>query len=269
MAIYFIGIKCYYVFGDGMIDCKLKQIHRVRHTIPIEINTQTHKCDELVYFISGYGSTQINDKVYSYKSGDFAFYKKGTPHNECDPQPCDIIWLHFDFNIDNIDLKEGVFCDNDGKLLSVLQKLRRLSIENSRYSKQSVESCLAETIIIAAERQENVDDFLFRTNWEKVLNYIDANANENIDFALLAKNNNYSYDRFRHLFSERFGVPPYTYLTLQRIEHAKRLLKNSNSSITDIAFDCGFNSSSQFTNILKKHIGVTPKEYKKRVTSNP
>lgn len=250
-----------------MINCELQQIHRIKHSIPIIIKTQTHKHNELVYFVSGCGTTCINNKIYNYKAGDFAFYKAGTPHNECDPVPCDIIWLHFDFNIKGVNLTEGVFFDNDGKLLSTLQKLRSLSIEQNTYSKQLIENCLAEALILAAERQEKNDVVYSRTNWEQILNYIDANINENVDFMLLAKNNNYSYDRFRHLFAKHFGLSPYSYLVKQRIEHSKRLLKNSCSSITEIAFDCGFNSSSQFTNIFKKHVGVTPKEYKKSVTS--
>lgn len=228
-----------------------------------KINTQTHSFDELVYFISGKGTTRINDKFFSYKCGDFAFYKAGTPHNEYDPVPCDIIWLHFSFNIDKTNLKEGLFYDNGGKLLSVLQKLRTLSLEQAQDNRALIEVYLAEAIITAFKCQNATDDFLCRTNWEQILNYIDSNINSPIDFAAIAKNNHYSYDRFRHLFTKHFGKPPYAYLTEQRIEHAKRLLSNSNLTVTDVAFDCGFNSSSQFTNIFKKHIGETPKEYKK------
>ena len=250
-----------------MINCELKQIHRVKHSIPIKINTQTHKYDELVYFISGHGTTEINGKKHSYKAGDFAFYKKGTPHNEDDPEPCDIIWLHFSFCIEGIDLKEGVFYDVDGSLLTYLQKLRKVSIEQNEYKNQLIELSLAQAIIQASKTQNTSEEMPSRTNWQKIINFIDANINEVIDFSLLAKENHYSYDRFRHLFAERFGLSPYAYLINQRIDHAKRLLKNSSSSITDIAYDCGFNSSSQFTNIFRKHTGLTPKEYKKRVSS--
>lgn len=245
-----------------MIDCKLKQIYRVKHSIPIKINTQTHKCDELVYFVSGNGTTQIGQTVHTYKSGDFAFYKMGTPHDENDPVPCDIIWLHFQFNLQDVNLEEGVFEDTDGALLSVLQKLRSLSLEQSDYSDHLIECCLAEAIITAAKKQTDCANPNERINWKGILNYIDTNINEQIDFSALAKRYHYSYDRFRHLFVAHFGLSPYAYLTNQRITHAKRLLKNSNSSITDIAFDCGFNSSSQFTNIFKKYVGCTPKEYK-------
>lgn len=246
-----------------MINCDLKQINRVKHSLPIKINTHKHKSNELTYFISGSGTTKINDTTYNYKAGDFAFYKMGTKHDEYDPVSCDIIWLHFDFDIDNLALKEGVFYDNDGKLLKALQKLRNLSLEQNKYKNHLVESALAQVIIFAAQKQENADDFYDKLNWKQILNYIDSNINENINFKFIASKHNYSYDRFRHLFSEHFGISPNTYLTNQRINDAKRLLKSSESSITEIAFDCGFNSSSQFTNIFKKYTGFTPKEYRK------
>ena len=247
-----------------MISCALKQIHRVKHTIPITIKTQKHRYNELVYFISGNGTTEIDGQVYPYKAGDFAFYKMGTPHNECDPEPCDIIWLHFSFDIDNIELKEGVFHDFDGALLSLLKRLRKISLEQKKHSEILLETCLAEIVATVSEKQEESEHGFKKISFDKIINYIDQNINEQIDFKLLAQNNHYSYDRFRHIFSEQFGVSPYAYLINQRIEHAKRLLKNSDSSITDIAFDCGFNSSSQFTNIFKKYVLITPKEYRKK-----
>lgn len=248
-----------------MINCNLSQINRVKHSIPLKIDTHTHTYCELTYFVSGNGSTEINGKNYNYNSGDFAFYKAGTPHNEYDPTPCDIIWLHFNFDISDIDLNEGVYEDCEGRLFSLLQKIRSLSFENNLHNRYLTECCLGEIIITAHQLQSKnftVAKTANHINWKKILNYIDSNINEPVNFQDLAKSYNYSYDRFRHLFYEHFGTSPYSYLTKQRIRHAEHLLKNSNSHITDIAFDCGFNSASQFTNIFKKYTGLTPKEYK-------
>ena len=247
-----------------MIDCKLVQINRVKHSLPIKIKSHTHKYDELTYFISGCGTAKINGKIFNYKAGSFAFQKAGTVHDEYDTQPCDVIWMHFSFKIDGVNLNEGVFFDNDKKLFYALQKLRNLSLEHKKYTPQTIENCIAEIVITAAEQQCESEAFHDKLDWQKILNYIDTNANSQIDFVTLAQKNHYSYDRFRHLFSEHFEMSPYAYLTTQRIEYAKRLLKSSSLNITDIAFDCGFNSSSQFTNIFKKYVGVTPKSYRNR-----
>lgn len=251
-----------------MLECKLKRIVRVKHTIPITIDFQTHKSAELTYFISGNGTTQINDKVYSYKNNTFAFYKAGTRHNEIDPERCDILWLHFDYNIDGVELSEGVFNDSNGELLQALLKLRNASMSQSKYAKALSESILAECITLAAIKQNEEEVIPSTLDFEKIIDYIDDNINTDIDFEKIARESNYSYHRFRHLFKMKFGVSCYGYLTNRRIEYAKHLLKNSNALLTDIAYDSGFNSSSQFANIFKKYVGQTPGEYRKKFNQN-
>lgn len=258
----------YYFIGDGMFRCDLNQINRVKHSLPITIKTHTHEADELTYFISGSGTTTINGKTVPYKAGDFAFYKKGTLHDECDPNPCEIIWMLFDFEIEGIELNEGVYSDEDGKLLSALQKLRRFSLEQNQYSLRFIEITLAETVVLASEKQNAFEVLNDKVNWKNILNYIDTNINEQIDFKELAAKHHYSYDHFRHLFVRHFGISPYAYLTNQRISHAKRLLESSASSVTEIGLDCGFNSSSQFINVFKRYTKITPKSYRKNFTKN-
>ena len=246
-----------------MLDCKLKKIVRVKHTIPIIIDFQTHKSAELTYFISGSGTTELNDTVYNYKNNTFAFYKAGTIHNEIDPESCDILWLHFDYNIDGVELSEGVFNDSNGELLQALLRLRNVSMSQSNYSKILTESILAECITLAAIKQNETEILPSTLDFEKIIDYIDDNINTNIDFEKIAESSNYSYHRFRHLFKMKFGISCYNYLTTRRIEYAKHLLKNSNALLTEIAYDSGFNSSSQFANIFKKYVGQTPGEYRK------
>ncbi len=250
-----------------MLECKLGEINRIKHTIPFKMQMHTHKYNELTYYISGNGTTKIGSTVYNYKAGTFAFYKSGTAHNEINPEPCDIIWVHFSYNIENINLKEGVYTDPDGQLFACLQRLRNASYEQRKYRTLLIESCLAEAIVTAAAQQSEPETLTAGLNWEQILDYIDANKHNDIDFVSLARNHHYSYDRFRHLFREHFGISLHAYLTKQRINHAKRLLKSSTFSLTDIAYDCGFKSSSQFTNIFKKHTGLTPKEYRKKRTN--
>ena len=84
----------------------------------------------------------------------------------------------------------------------MLVNLRKQSLEQSDYKNQMVEIFLAEAILVAAQIQNTFEVAHSRTNWEKVLNYIDSNINEQIDFVFLAKSNGYSYDRFRHLFAK-------------------------------------------------------------------
>ena len=89
-------------------------------------------------------------------------------------------------------------------------------------------------------------------------NYIEENSMLQINMAELAKNAGYSYDHFRHLFKQNFGISPKNYLTDIRCSHALDMLKNSDLSCTDIAYECGFSDSSQMSKMLKNKYGMTP-----------
>ncbi|RLD93952.1 MAG: hypothetical protein DRJ13_15255 [Bacteroidetes bacterium] len=55
---------------------------------------------------------------------------------------------------------------------------------------------------------------------------------------------------------------------LRNIHHAQRKLISTDKSITDILFDSGFNSISNFNRAFRKINNCTPKEYRKRFSHN-
>lgn len=59
------------------------------------------------------------------------------------------------------------------------------------------------------------------------------------------------------------GFSPGQYLNHLRISKAKKLLGNSDTSITEIALDCGFSSSQHFSTSFKRSTGYTPRDYRK------
>jgi AraC-like DNA-binding protein len=48
----------------------------------------------------------------------------------------------------------------------------------------------------------------------------------------------------------------------RRIDHARRLLHDSDMNIAEIAWTCGFSQPSYFNRIFKKSIGMTPKDFR-------
>lgn len=67
---------------------------------------------------------------------------------------------------------------------------------------------------------------------------------------------------FGHL-RKTFTKTPIEYLLNYRVEQAKKILRHSELSITDIALRAGF-STSYFSKIFKERVGMTLREYRQR-----
>ncbi len=96
----------------------------------------------------------------------------------------------------------------------------------------------------------------------QVLEYINEHLNQDIKLADLAQLLGMSQFHFSHLFKQSIGTAPYQYLLQQRVERAKQLLKQTDQSIMDIAFLCGFNSHSHLSKQFRQLTGTTPKAYR-------
>ena len=103
---------------------------------------------------------------------------------------------------------------------------------------------------------------LSRRQLLQVLDYIDAYLDHEIVLADLAKIVGLSQFHFGRLFKQSMGLSPYQYLLQQRIERAKKLLKHTDKSLSEIALSCGFNSHSHFGRKFRQLTGTTPKAYR-------
>jgi AraC-like DNA-binding protein len=62
-------------------------------------------------------------------------------------------------------------------------------------------------------------------------------------------------------FKQSFGVSPQRYQNDRRIEYAKRLLANPDLSVTEVALQVGFGSSTSFAAAFRKVTGLSPSTY--------
>ena len=82
----------------------------------------------------------------------------------------------------------------------------------------------------------------------------------------LAEDLGYCSDHLSTIFREATGFSPSTYYQRRRIQHACNHLLDLSRSLTEIAHDLGFCDSAHFTNMFKKHQGITPIAYRHRYT---
>ncbi len=79
----------------------------------------------------------------------------------------------------------------------------------------------------------------------------------------LAKLSGRSLAAFKRDFEERFGTSPKQWIHRQRLQQAQLLLANTSHNVTEIAYQCGYESLSHFIRLYKREFGATPSANKK------
>ncbi|WP_167859232.1 helix-turn-helix transcriptional regulator [Paenibacillus cymbidii] len=88
---------------------------------------------------------------------------------------------------------------------------------------------------------------------------------EPIDMEALIAGSGHGKTKFYRLFKQATGLSPNMFLNRLRLQHALVLLARPDCSITEIAFECGFQSLSYFNKQFKKQIGIAPGERRQQL----
>ena len=92
----------------------------------------------------------------------------------------------------------------------------------------------------------------------RALEYINENLESDLRLENIARELHLSPFHFAREFRSSTGQTPYQYLLDQRMEKAKTLLRIGRDSIQEIALDCGFSSTVNFTRTFRQRVGAPP-----------
>ncbi|MCH4888565.1 AraC family transcriptional regulator [Acidaminobacter sp. JC074] len=140
---------------------------------------------------------------------------------------------------------------NDHLLLSSLHKVWALFVE----------SLDLEELYIHKSRKEKGDTLM------KYLDYIHVNFSKTISINDIAGAGFTSVSECNRIFKSILKVTAYDYLIKYRIDRSLSLIKDG-IRLSEIAHMVGYNSPSQYTKYFKKHMLMTPSDYKKRSISS-
>jgi transcriptional regulator GlxA family with amidase domain len=87
---------------------------------------------------------------------------------------------------------------------------------------------------------------------------LEENFHRSFSIEEIARKSGLSTRSFNRLFLTELAVTPKQAMTLYRVERAKQLLRQGKGSVTDIAFEVGYQSVSQFIATFRRHTGQLP-----------
>lgn len=107
------------------------------------------------------------------------------------------------------------------------------------------------------EKHESKDFVLVH----QLVSYISKNYQNDITLSTTAQHLGYNYQYLSNLL-HKYKINFYLLLNEHRLDFAKHLLKNSELSITHIAFECGYNNVRTFNRNFLKRFHLTPREFR-------
>lgn len=224
-----------------------------------------HKSFELLFVEEGEQTVHIDGIDFRVCGGECALILPGQFHSYR-TQHHSVCWICIfsaDFLPDldqycrDIQTHHPVFCIDDAQFHQKLWKVR-----NDVFAVKSKLYDLAARYVSGEpfcefDREEN---HLFYD----IAQYINEHFTEPLTLHDLAEQFGYNYRYMSGIVNRCFHLSFSKVLRQYRIDHACRLLKESEHSITDISSLCGFDTTRNFNQSFKDIMKMTPKEYRKQ-----
>ena len=242
------------------------------------INTHEKGRDNLnsfLFFIvlDGKGSLAQNNKEYHLNKDDIVFIDCNTKYTQ-KSNKWTIQWIHFNGpTMNNIYEK---YIERGGKpVFNTKQKKKYLTvlsnINNILYSDDHVKDMhLAEqlTVLLSLLMQDAWDnkkaDKKETTTLNRIKDYINENYKQELNLQTIADTFYLNKFYLSREFKKQYDTTINNYIAQIRITKAKKLLRFSDKSITEIALEVGIQDPNYFARQFKKIEGMSPSEYKSK-----
>ena len=257
-----------------------------------DTNFHTHAdFSELVIVLNGHATHIVRNEESFIKKGNVFVINGDTPHAYRDPhefQICNIMYKPDMLKSAGSDLRTM----NGYQALFILEPYyRQISSYNSKLNMtipsleyvsslltsmikeyedelQGYQTMLAsrfmELIVYLSRQYDHPDQGVNNglMHLASAISYMEDRYLEQITLEDIANQSKISVRHLNRIFRAYYKTTPMAYLQRLRLERACTLLKQSNLSITEISYECGYNDSNYLTRQFKKMYGMSPKSYR-------
>lgn len=188
-------------------------------------------------------------------------------------EPLDALAIYFDpaFVDEVLEVKNFSFLPqsniNDPFLFEVASKLRSVCSEDTFAEKIYAESLGVACIEHLAKTYRGSKDSYFPkgklspAQLKQVVDFAHSYMHFNIGLHEMAGLVHLSPYHFGRLFKQTVGKSPYQFILQLKIDCAKKLIKQNNGPISDIAYQLNFSDQSHFSNAFRKAVGISPRQF--------
>lgn len=252
-----------------------------------------HNFYELILIEDGKGKHRLNEVTFKYKKGDVFLLTPADKHEFSIEKKTKFIYIKFteEFLMELLVLQhdkmwkdtlllslqggefiKGSIINSKEEVIYFFQLSRMLLYEfNNSFSYNqliiaNLFSSLLVLLIRSMNRMEGREQWLLPESEkiEKILAYIRINAlhKDRMKIEALADKFMLSANYISIFVKKHTGLSIQNHIIQYKIKVAEKLLKQSKLTISEISFKLGFNDVSHFNKIIKKHFGMSPRQFR-------
>ena len=285
-----------------ILDGKINDVYGLKVVDAPYFSTDFHFHEEcqLVYNIESHGRVMIGDSIENFRNDELFFVGSNLPHVWHNNKH------YFNESPTNGQARSVSVFIHPGKILDIfkepesMQRLKSLfqlgkrgmkfGVNTTKLAKQLLLKMASETNefgrlvklievlnllcnskdyqLLASPGYTNSYQLKDNDRMDKILKYVFDNFNREILLDTAAEMTNMNKQSFCRYFKKRTQKTFVIFVNEVRIGHACKLIAETDQQINELAYICGFNSLPNFNKFFKMAKGVTPKEYKKMLTSS-
>jgi AraC-like DNA-binding protein len=227
-----------------------------------------HESLEIIHFKKGTCITNINGNEIECLPGNLIVIFPNTVHShKCSPD------CKYQIHIIALDILEEfqhilfskmpedpLIRNPDAYALKLFEDIFRFGDSLSPVTKKGLLLAMVSLIledITFSEKNNRI------ANIGKIIDFCNNHFKEKISLNTLSKEIGISRSHISHTFSERIKMNFRDYINSLRIKHSVRLMNSGNMTITEIAYESGFESIRTFNRVFKQYYNMSPSEYRK------
>ena len=237
-----------------------------------DISMHWHDCYEIDIVLAGSGETICNGKSFPIKRGLISLLAPTDFHEYRTEESLELVNIKFDETEIDYELlstflsrKASIIYADDKKLEAIESMCGLIGrVESRRYAHKYNEKMIESLILMfldCGSQQKHLE--LESELIQKAVMYINAHFGENPKMTTVAELCHLNPNYFCRLFKKCVGMSYKEYLKKVKLDYARKLIKNTSLSFTEISEKCGYETQSHFNREFKEYFRQTPTEMRK------
>lgn len=255
---------------------EVREYSDINKVLDIIFPAHFHSDIEIVYVIEGILIVGIGNQIYELHAGEIAVIPSNSIHffdqkEKAGTNTDYILVFSPEMLYENLFVTPFTVKPKDSQMyLEKFQKLCNVYQEKGRSYILEMQSMITDICYHLSHEdafinsQNAVKNVYSDSKIQHVLEYINNNLKDELSFEELCDRFSISPARLRKEFNDTVGMTFSKYVANRRICMVESLLRQTDTSIIDICYECGFASVRTFNRIFLNATGMTPMQYRKK-----